>query len=133
MHIQITTPEKIVLNEDVDSVTIPTTTGEITVLPHHIPLVSQIAPGILVMKKGGKEEDFVLQGGFVQVTEKEILILADYAVAGKDVSVAQAEDAKKRAERAMKEKANDRDFALAELEFKRAILELKAASRKRAH
>jgi len=62
MHIQITTPEKIVLNEDVDSVTIPTTTGEITVLPHHIPLVSQIAPGILVMKKGGKEENFVLQG-----------------------------------------------------------------------
>ena len=133
MHIQITTPEKVVLNEDIDSVTIPTTTGEITILPHHIPLVSQIAPGILIMKKGGKEEDFVIQGGFVQITDKEILILADYAVAGKDVSVAQAEDAKKRAERAMKEKANDRDFALAELEFKRAILELKAASRKRSH
>ena len=133
MHIQITTPEKIVLSEEVDSVTIPTTTGEITILPHHIPLVSQIAPGILMMKKNGREEDFVLQGGFLQVTEKEILILADYAVAGKDVSVAQAEDAKKRAEKAMKEKANDRDFALAEVEFKRAILELKAASRKKAH
>ena len=62
---------------------------------------------------------------------KEVRILADYAISGKDISVAQAEDAKKRAEKAMKEKTNDRDFAIAELEFKRAILELKAASRKR--
>ena len=133
MHIQIVTPEKILLEEEIDQVVIPTTSGEITVLPHHIPLVSQLAPGILIIKKNGKEEDIVLQGGFLQITDKGLIILADYAVSGKDVSVAQAEEAKKRAERAMKEKTNDREFALAELEFQRAILELKAASRKRSH
>lgn len=133
MHIQIVTPEKILLEEEIDQVVIPTTSGEITVLPHHIPLVSQLAPGILILKKGGKEEDIVLQGGFLQVTDKGLIILADYAVSGKDISVAQAEEAKKRAERAMKEKKNDREFALAELEFQRAILELKAASRKHSH
>ena len=132
MHIQVVTPEKVLLDEEADEVIIPTTSGEIAVLPHHIPLVSQIAPGILVIKKHGREEDLVIQGGFVQVSETMVRVLADYAVAGKDISVAQAEEAKRKAEKAMKEKQSERDFALAEIEFQRAILELKVAKNRKS-
>ena len=133
MHIQVVTPEKVIVDEEIEQVVIPTTSGEITVLPHHIPLVSQIAPGVMVIKKHGRDEDLVIQGGFLQVTDKMIRVLADYAIAGKDISVVQAEEAKKRAEKAMKEKVSDRDFALAEAELQRALLELKVAGRKPSH
>lgn len=133
MHIQVVTPEKVLLDEEADEIIIPTTSGEITVLPHHIPLVSQIAPGIMVIKRHGHEDDLVIQGGFVQITDTIVRVLADYAVAGKDVSVAQAEEAKKRAEKAMREKTSEKEVLMAETELQRAILELKAASRKRSH
>lgn len=133
MHIQVVTPEKVLLDDEADEVIIPTTSGEITVLPHHIPLVSQIAPGIMVIKKHGREEDMVIQGGFIQITDTVVRVLADYAVSGNDVSVAQAEEAKRRAEKAMKEKTSEKEVLLAETELQRAILELKAATRKRSH
>ena len=133
MHIQVVTPEKVLLDEEADEVTIPTTSGEITVLPHHIPLVSQIAPGIMIIKKHGREEDMVIQGGFIQITDTVVRVLADYAVSGNDVSVAQAEEAKRRAEKAMREKTSEKEVLMAETELQRAILELKAATRKRSH
>lgn len=133
MHIQVVTPEKVLLDDEADEVIIPTTSGEITLLPHHIPLVSQIAPGIMIIKKHGREEDMVIQGGFIQVTDSIVRILADYAVAGKDISVTQAEEAKKRAEKAMREKTSEKEVLMAETELQRAILELKAATRKRSH
>lgn len=133
MHIQVVTPEKVLLDEEADEVIIPTTSGEITVLPHHIPLVSQIAPGIMIIKRHGHEDDMVIQGGFIQITDTVIRVLADYAVAGKDVSVAQAEEAKRRAEKAMREKTSEKEVLMAETELQRAILELKAATRKGSH
>ncbi len=133
MHIQIVTPEKVLLDADADQITIPTTTGDITVLPHHVPLVSQLAPGELIIKKGGKEESIVVVGGFIQVTPSSVHVLADYAVSGKDISIVKAEEAKARAEKAMKERKSDVEFALAESEFRRAILELKVANRHRTH
>ena len=133
MHITVVTPEKVLLDDEADEITIPTTSGEITVLPQHVPLVTQLAPGIMIIKKHGREEDMVVQGGFVQVAPSYVRILADYATAGKDISIAQAEEAKKRAEKAMRDKTSARDFAIAEAELQRAVLELKAAQRKRSH
>lgn len=133
LHIKVITPEDIVIDQDADEVILPTTTGEIAVLPHHIPLVTQIAPGVLTIKSHGKEETIAVDGGFVQITEKSISILADFATHARNISIAKAEEAKKAAEKAMKEKKSDVDFAAAEAEFRRAILELKAANRNRSH
>lgn len=127
LHLIIVTPEKTVVDDDIDELIVPTTTGELTILPHHVPLVTQIASGVINIKKNGREEIFAVDGGFLQVGEKEIIVLADYAASGKDISAIKAEEAKKAAERAMKEKKSDVDFAQAEAEFRRAILELKIA------
>ncbi|HEX8965458.1 MAG TPA: ATP synthase F1 subunit epsilon [Patescibacteria group bacterium] len=131
MHITVVTPEKTILDQEADELIVPTTAGQITVLPHHVPLFTQLAEGEIIIKLHGREEQLVVVGGFLEVNEKSITVLADYAVHGKDISAAKAEEAKQRAERAMKEKKGDIDFATAEAEFRRALLELKVANKYR--
>ena len=127
LHIQIVTPEKIILDTQADEIIAPTTTGEIAILPHHIPLLTQLAPGELTIKKENKLEHFVVAGGFLEIGKDTVSVLADYAVHGEHISAVKAQEAKERAEKRMAEKKSEEDFAIAEAEFRRAILELKVA------
>ncbi len=134
LHVQVVTPEKVILDTQADEVVIPTIQGEIAVLPHHIPLFTQLGPGEVILNKENTTESLVVVGGFLEVGNDTVTILADYAVHGKDISAVKAQEAVQRAEKAMKEKANDKDFAIAEAEFRRAILELRVAEKlKRRH
>ena len=131
LHLTVVTPEKQLLSEEVDEVIVPTTSGELTILPEHAALLTQLTPGELTIKKGSKTDHLVVVGGFLEVSKNSVSILADYAIHGKDISEAVAQQAKDRAEKAMKEKRSDVDFATAEAEFRRAILELKVAKRQK--
>lgn len=131
LHLTVVTPEKQLLSEEVDEIIVPTTNGELTILPEHAALLAQLVPGELSIKKGNKTDHLVVVGGFLEVGKNTVSILADYAVHGKDISEAQAQQARDRAEKAMKEKKSDVDFAAAEAEFRRAILELKVAKRQK--
>lgn len=131
LHLSIVTPEKQLLSEEVDEVIVPTTSGELAILPEHVALLAQLQPGELQIKKGNKTEHFVVVGGFLEVGKNTVTVLADYAVHGKEISEAAAQQAKDRAEKAMKEKKSDVDFAAAEAEFRRAILELRVAKRQK--
>jgi len=77
--LKIVTPEKVILEELVDQVTIPTTEGEITVLPDHIPLVAILGKGDIVAKVNGEEVPFVAVGGFIRVIGDEVAVMADFA------------------------------------------------------
>lgn len=127
LHIQVVTPEKIILETDASQITAPTTEGEITILPEHVPLLTQLAPGELLIRNDGKLDHLVVVGGFLEVTRDLVRILADYAVHGKDISAVRAQEAKERAEKKMKEKLSNEDFAIAEGELRKALLELKVA------
>ena len=133
MDIQLTviTPVKQVLKESVDELIVQTNSGEITVLPSHIPLLTKVAPGELTIKKGGKMSHFALTGGFMEVKENLVTILADYAVRAEDIEVAKAKEAQERAENTMKQKVSQRDFAIAEADLRRSIVELQVARRHR--
>src|SRR5579859_3645046 len=133
MDIQLTviTPVKQVLKESVDELIVQTNSGEITVLPSHIPLLTKVAPGELTIKKGGKMSHFALTGGFMEVKENLVTILADYAVRAEDIEVAKAKEAQERAENTMKQKVSQRDFAIAEADLRRSIIELQVARRHR--
>lgn len=131
LHLTVVTPEKQLLSEEVNEVIIPTTNGELTILPEHTALLAQLTPGELVIKKANRTDHLVVVGGFLEVGKNMVTILADYAVSGKDISEAAAQQARDRAEKAMKEKKSDVDFATAEAEFRRAILELKVAKRQK--
>lgn len=131
LRLKIITPEKIVFEDDVDEVVLPTVNGEIAILPNHIGLVTQIIPGELIFKRGGKTDSIAITGGFLEVSENLINILADYAVRARDIEVARAEEAQKRAQKLMKEKATEKDFRIAQAELRKALLEIKVGSKYR--
>ena len=79
LKLEIVTPEKRVLDADVDSVTVPTATGEAGILPNHAPLISSLKPGILAYTAKGSTERLAVSGGFVEVTANKVAVLADTA------------------------------------------------------
>src|SRR3990167_5948173 len=97
MKLRIITPEKLVLEEDIDRVTLPTKEGEITVLPHHIPLVGIVQPGEIFIKKGNQSIPMAVSGGMLQVRPSEIIILADSAERVEEIVEERAEQARERA------------------------------------
>lgn len=133
LSLKIVSPEKKVYDDTgFDSITIPTESGEITILPEHIPLVGKVIPGEIIARRGGKEESLITLNGFVRLdAEGKILILTDYAVRSEDVEISRTEEAKKKAEATMKEKVSEKEFVVAEAELKRTLLELKIANRRK--
>lgn len=133
--LEIATPEKIVYQNEVDEVIVPTINGQITILPNHINLLTKIEPGELTIKKGKAIELLAITGGFLEVVKNKITILADYAVVSLEIEAAKALEAQKRAQELMKqakERASQKDFALAEAELRKAILELKVVNKRKA-
>lgn len=127
--LEIITPEKIVYKDEVDEVVAPTADGEIAILPQHINLLTRINPGELIIKKGSSNQSIAITGGFLEINNNKISILADYAVKAQDIEIARAQEAKKRAEKIMSEKITDNEQRIAEGELIKAILELKVATK----
>ena len=136
LRLKIITPEKTVLEEMVDSVTIPTTEGEIGVFPMHIPLVSALASGDIVAKRGDEVIPMAVSGGFIEVKPgddgmTEVAILADFAEHVHEISDEAVAKAKARAEELQKMKANGEvvDFEHFESELARSLTRVKIADK----
>lgn len=129
---EIVTPEQVVLKEFVVRATIPTQSGEVTILPDHIPLVSILKPGIIeVEKDDGSLDVLVVSGGFLEVLSGKIVILADYAerAAGLDENI--IENAQSKAEKSKIEAKNrdDVNFTDTEARIEVELFKTKALSR----
>ncbi|PIR78387.1 MAG: ATP synthase F1 subunit epsilon [Candidatus Magasanikbacteria bacterium CG10_big_fil_rev_8_21_14_0_10_36_16] len=110
----IITPEKKVYENEILQVTIPTTSGEITVLPGHIPLISVLQAGEMKIKDKDGEHPYAVSGGFLEVrSNSELVILADRAERADSIDIERAQEARQRAEEEMtKAKAGeDVDYA----------------------
>ncbi|MCX6800558.1 MAG: ATP synthase F1 subunit epsilon [Candidatus Falkowbacteria bacterium] len=104
IQFEIVTPEKRILRENITQVIIPTQSGEITVLPNHIPLVSNLKPGVIIAKKNdGSEIIMAVSGGFVEVTKDKIIILADTAERADELDENRIKEARAKAELAKEE------------------------------
>jgi F-type H+-transporting ATPase subunit epsilon len=99
LKLEIVTPEKKVVDETVDAVTVPTANGEVGILPNHAPLISSLKPGILSYSRGGAQEKLVVSGGFVEVSANKVSVLADVAETAEEIDIDAA-----RAEREATEK-----------------------------
>jgi F-type H+-transporting ATPase subunit epsilon len=125
----ITTPERILVSEKVDSLTLPTEMGEITVLTNHIPLVANLVPGEIRYKMGGKDNFFAVSGGFIEVREgNKVLVLADTAEFGQEIDLDRAEKAKAQAQKLMQESYTDeKTFADASAVLEKNLARLRVA------
>lgn len=87
IKLEIVTPEKKVFDETVDSVTVPTATGEVGILPNHAPLISALKSGILTYSNRGTSEKLVVSGGFVEVSANKVSVLTDIAERADEIDV----------------------------------------------
>ncbi len=112
--LKIVTPERVVYEKEIQQVSVPTTTGEITILANHIPLISTLAAGELKILDQAGEHLIAVAGGAIEVRPgNDVIILADNAERAEEIDIARAEEARKRAEAEMQKakQAEDIDFA----------------------
>ena len=99
INLEIVTPEKKVIDEKVEVVNVPTAKGEIGILPQHAPLISTLRAGILSYTQGGKTEQMVISGGFVEVSMDKVSILADIAENADEIDVESAKTEREAAQK----------------------------------
>ena len=98
LRLDIVTAERAVFSEDVDAVIAPGVEGQLGILPHHAPLMTELTAGELRVKKGGDEDSLAITGGFLEVRPDRVIVLADAAERADEIDIERAEAAKKRAE-----------------------------------
>lgn len=101
LKLEIVTPEKRVLDAEVDSVSVPTASGEAGILPNHAPLISALKPGVLSYTTKGSTEKLAISGGFVEVNSNKVAVLADTAETAADIDVDAARAEREAAEKAL--------------------------------
>lgn len=135
IQLKIVTPEKLILEEQVDGVTVPTTEGEITILADHIPIVVGLSSGDIVAISNGEHIPMAVVGGFVEVSKKDdtthVAILADFAEHISSLSEAEIEKAKTKAEELRKQAENNEvvDFEHFATELERSLTRVKIADK----
>lgn len=132
IRFHLITPDRVLYEGDADSVSIPTPQGEITVLPHHIPLISIVAPGSLVVRQGKEEHVFAVSRGVVEIDGSSLRVLADTADRADELQEEAIEKARKEAERLRTEKRDDAEgFAEATAILERELARLHTIRRHR--
>ena len=122
LNLEVITPERLVLSEQVDEVVAPGLGGELGILPDHTPLISQLKTGVLSYRKGNENRRMHVSGGFVEVASDRVSVLSDVAEKPEEIDVGRAERAKERAERRLASRGEDVDFNRAELKLQRAMI-----------
>lgn len=129
---QIVTPEEIAYENEIESATIPTEDGEITILARHTPLVSTLAPGELRIRRNGETTPLAVGHGFVEVRDDgRVIIIAGTAERPEEIDIAQARAARDRARRMLEEQEHldDEQFAKFESILERELARIKVGTK----
>ena len=131
LKLEIVTPEAKIYSEDVDMVTLPGVEGVMGIYPMHIPLMTQIAHGEIVARKGGVDHYLATGEGFVQITGERVAILTDMAIKADDIDEMKAEEARKKAEARLAEKLTDEEQATVQAALLHSMTQLNVKRRTR--
>lgn len=133
LRVDIVTPERVVYSEEgVRLVSVPGVVGELGVLPRHAAFMTTIEPGELrITKEDGEEMAMAISGGFIEVRENRVVILADTAERAEEIDATRAEEARRRAQEQLAVTAAEVDLARAEAALRRSLARLRVAERRR--
>jgi F-type H+-transporting ATPase subunit epsilon len=131
LRLEIVTPEAKTYSEDVEMVTLPGIEGEMGIYPQHVPLMTQIVSGEVIVRKDGAELFLAIGEGFAEITGDHVSILSDMAVMAEDIDEAKAEEARKRAEARLAEKLDDEEAAMVAAALAHSLAQLRVKQRKR--
>jgi len=129
LDLQIVTPDRLIVNEQVDEVQIPGTEGYLGVLPGHTPLLTALAIGEMWYRKGPEKTHLSIAGGFAEVLPDRVTLLATLAERPEEIDVARAEAAKQRAEQRLAHARTDVDYERARLALQKSIIRLQVSAR----
>jgi len=128
IELQIVTPDKLLVKEQVDEVEIPGTEGYFGVLPGHTPMLASLAVGEMWYRKGQDKTFLSLAYGFAEILPDRVTILATLAERAEDIDVTRAEEAKRRAEQRLQQ-AKDVDYERARIALVKSLARLQVATR----
>lgn len=131
LKLEIITPEGSVLSEHVRMVTLPAVEGQIGILPRHIPLMTQLVPGEIIVHAVDRDRFLAVGEGLVDVTGDRVTIVTDMAVAVERIDEAAAADARERATERLKERLSDEDLASVNASLARSLAQLHVKRRRR--
>lgn len=124
MQITVVTGEREIYRGEAEMVVAPGVEGELGILPHHAALLTSLKPGEMRITLGGAEDDLFVSGGFLEVYNNAVTVLADAAEHAEDIDHARAEEARRRAQERLSDVKDERERALASGALERAIVRL---------
>lgn len=133
IRVSVVSAEERVFEGDAEFVALPGESGELGIYPTHTPLMTRIRPGAVRIKVPGQEDEELVfvAGGILEVQPDEVTVLADTAIRGRDLDEATANEARKQAEEALRNRDTKIDYAKAQSELAIAIAQIQALSRQK--
>ena len=131
MRLEIITAERVVYSDEVEVLVAPGTEGDLGILPHHAAMMSMLQPGELMVRKDGEETFLAVTGGFLEVMENGISILADAAERSEEIDEERAQEAMEQARERIAMRSADVDLEQALAQLRRATVRLAVARRRR--
>ena len=129
IRLEIATPEAMVYSDDIEMVTLPGVEGEMSILPQHIRLMTQLVPGEMIVRKNGRDDFLAVGEGLVEVTNTRVSIATNMAVAADKIDEATVEEARKRAAARLREKLSSEEVASVNASLARALAQLRVKRR----
>jgi len=131
LHLKVITPRKIVIDEQIVSVSVPTSEGEITILPHHQRLFSLLVEGIVKIKTEKKQDDLAIGGGYLETDGKKITILVSRAYGQNEIDQNLTQQALNNAKKILSHSKDQLEREEAAAILRRSTVDLKLLKRRR--
>ena len=129
LQLEVVTPERRVLSEPVSSVTVPGRNGEMQILPGHAALISELKTGVLAYNQDGTTQQLHVSGGFVEVSDDRVSVLAEIAERPEEIDAARARLAREHTEKQLSAwSGTEEDFEKARVKLERSMVRLQLAS-----
>lgn len=132
LRLKVITPRKIVMDKQVNSVTVPTSDGEITVLPHHAHLFSLLVEGIVKIKKDGDEDDLAIGGGYLETNGETVTVLVSRAYGQNEIDKNLTDKAVEQAKLILSKSTDEKERAEAMTIIRRSVIDSKLMKRRKA-
>jgi len=124
LKLEIITPDATAYSEEVERVTLPGVEGQLGVFPQHVPLMTQMVPGEIIVRKDGRDYFLAVGEGLVEIMADHVSILTDLAIAAEKIDEAKVEEARQRAQARLQEKLSDEEVASVNSSLARSLAQL---------
>lgn len=131
LKLEVVTPDGTAYSDDVEMVTLPGVEGQMGIYPMHVPLLTQMVPGEVIVRKSGQDSYLAVGEGLIEVTSDHVSLLTDMAISADHIDEAKVEEARRRAEARLQEKLSDEEVASTNASLARSLAQLHVKRRNR--